>query len=73
MTTAGWICDAAASPGPAGAVGYCMSGQFAINAASRHPERVGSLALLTVEQEKPLSGNGRNCKEGDAPGRDCYV
>ena len=32
--------DPAASPGPAGAIGYCMSGQYAINAAARHPERI---------------------------------
>ncbi len=38
--------DAAASPGPAGAVGYCMSGQFAINAASRHPERIIAAASI---------------------------
>jgi carboxymethylenebutenolidase len=38
--------EAAASPGPVGAVGYCMSGQFAINAAARHPERIGSAASI---------------------------
>jgi carboxymethylenebutenolidase len=38
--------DAAASRGPAGAVGYCMSGQFAINAAARHPERFGAAASI---------------------------
>lgn len=38
--------DAAASPGPAGAVGYCMSGQFAINAAARHPDRFNAAASI---------------------------
>ncbi len=38
--------DAAASAGPAGAVGYCMSGQFAINAAARHPSRIAAAASI---------------------------
>ena len=38
--------DPAASPGPAGAIGYCMSGQYAINAAARHPERIRCAASL---------------------------
>lgn len=38
--------DPAASPGPAGAIGYCMSGQYAINAAARHPERITCAASL---------------------------
>jgi carboxymethylenebutenolidase len=38
--------DAAASPGKAGAIGYCMSGQYAINAAARHPERIACAASL---------------------------
>jgi len=38
--------DAAASVGPAGAVGYCMSGEFAINAAARHPERIIAAASI---------------------------
>ncbi|HEY7852319.1 MAG TPA: dienelactone hydrolase family protein [Caulobacteraceae bacterium] len=36
----------AASKGPAGAVGYCMSGQFAINAAARHPRRFAAAASI---------------------------
>ena len=36
----------AASAGPAGAVGYCMSGQFAINAAARHPGRIAAAASI---------------------------
>ncbi|HKP78914.1 MAG TPA: dienelactone hydrolase family protein [Phenylobacterium sp.] len=38
--------DAAASPGPAAAVGYCMSGQHAINTAARHPERITCAASI---------------------------
>jgi carboxymethylenebutenolidase len=38
--------DPAASPGPAGAIGYCMSGQYAINAAARHPTRIACAASL---------------------------
>jgi carboxymethylenebutenolidase len=38
--------DPAASNGAAGAIGYCMSGQYAINAAARHPERIACAASL---------------------------
>ncbi|MBX3484743.1 dienelactone hydrolase family protein [Phenylobacterium sp.] len=38
--------DPAASRGKAGAIGYCMSGQYAINAAARHPERIACAASL---------------------------
>lgn len=38
--------DAAAGTGPAGCLGYCMSGQFSINAAARHPERIAAAASL---------------------------
>lgn len=38
--------DPAASPGPAAAIGYCMSGQYAINAAARHPERIACAASI---------------------------
>jgi carboxymethylenebutenolidase len=38
--------DAAASKGPMGCVGYCMSGRFAINAAVRHPTRVRAAASI---------------------------
>jgi len=38
--------DPAASNGPAAAIGYCMSGQYAINAAARHPERIRCAASL---------------------------
>ena len=51
--------DPAASPGPAGAIGYCMSGQYAINAAARHPERIACAAsiygvlLVTDAEDSP--------------------
>jgi carboxymethylenebutenolidase len=38
--------DPAASPGAAAAIGYCMSGQYAINAAARHPERIACAASI---------------------------
>jgi carboxymethylenebutenolidase len=38
--------DPYASPGKAAAIGYCMSGQYAINAAARHPERIACAASL---------------------------
>lgn len=38
--------EPAASKGKAGCVGYCMSGQFAINAAARHPQRIGAAASI---------------------------
>jgi carboxymethylenebutenolidase len=51
--------DAAASKGPMGCVGYCMSGRFAINAAVRHPARVRAaasiygVALVTDQPDSP--------------------
>jgi carboxymethylenebutenolidase len=36
----------AASKGPMGAVGYCMSGQFAINAAASFPGRIAAAASI---------------------------
>ena len=38
--------DRAALGGPMGAVGYCMSGQFAINAAANFSERVAAAASI---------------------------
>ncbi len=38
--------DRAASPGAAGTLGYCMSGQYAIAAAARHPERFNAAASI---------------------------
>ena len=51
--------DPACSPGKAGAVGYCMSGQYAINLAARHPERFAAAAsiygvqLVTDQPDSP--------------------
>ena len=51
--------DPAASHGPAGALGYCMSGRYAINFAARYPGRVGAAAsiygvqLVTDEADSP--------------------
>ncbi|HLK25983.1 MAG TPA: dienelactone hydrolase family protein [Caulobacteraceae bacterium] len=38
--------DPAAKKGPMGAVGYCMSGQFAVNAAARFPDRIAAAASM---------------------------
>ncbi len=38
--------DPAASKGAIGTVGYCMSGQYAISAAARHPGRVRAAASI---------------------------
>jgi carboxymethylenebutenolidase len=38
--------DPAARKGPVGAVGYCMSGQYAVNLAARYPARVGAAASI---------------------------
>lgn len=38
--------DPAAGKGPMGAVGYCMSGQYAINAAAQFPERFAAAASI---------------------------
>jgi carboxymethylenebutenolidase len=51
--------DPAARPGPVGVVGYCMSGQFAINAAGTFPDRVAAAAsfygtfLVTDKPDSP--------------------
>jgi carboxymethylenebutenolidase len=51
--------DPAAAAGPVGAVGYCMSGQYAINLAARWPQRIGAAAsiygvrLVTDEADSP--------------------
>ena len=50
--------DKAASPGPMGCVGYCMSGQYAVNAAVRHPERIRAAASIygvALVSDKPDS------------------
>ena len=49
----------AASKGAMGAVGYCMSGQFAINAAAQFPDRIAAAAsiygvrLVTDQSDSP--------------------
>ena len=51
--------DDAASKGTIGCVGYCMSGQFAINAAARNPDRIAAAAsiygtrLITDQPDSP--------------------
>lgn len=51
--------DPAASPGRAGCVGYCMSGQYAVNFAARHPERIAAagsiygVKLVTDQDDSP--------------------
>ena len=51
--------DPVARSGPIGAVGYCMSGQYAINAAARYPDRVAAAAsiygvqLMTDQSDSP--------------------
>ena len=51
--------DPAASNGAVGTVGYCMSGQFAINAAASRPDRVAAAAsiygvqLVTDKSDSP--------------------
>ena len=51
--------DTAAQPGKLGVFGYCMSGQYAINAAARHPDRVAAaasiygVALVTDAEDSP--------------------
>ena len=50
--------DKAASRGPMGCVGYCMSGQYAINAAVRHKERIRAAASIygvALVSDKPDS------------------
>jgi carboxymethylenebutenolidase len=38
--------DPAAKAGSVGTMGYCMSGQYALSAAGRHPDRVAAAASL---------------------------
>jgi carboxymethylenebutenolidase len=51
--------DPAAGKGPIGALGYCMSGQYAVNFAARWPQRVGAAAsiygvrLVTDQADSP--------------------
>jgi len=51
--------DPAAKPGKIGAFGYCMSGQYALSAAARYPDRVAAAAsiygvqLVTDAEDSP--------------------
>jgi carboxymethylenebutenolidase len=50
--------DKAASSGPMGCVGYCMSGQYAMNAAVRHKDRIRAAASIygvALVSDKPDS------------------
>jgi carboxymethylenebutenolidase len=38
--------DNAAAPGPLGCVGYCMSGQYALNAAALYPDDIAAAACI---------------------------
>ena len=52
--------DAAASQGSMGSVGYCMSGQYAIGAAGRFPDRFKAAASIygvTLMTEQPDSAH----------------
>jgi carboxymethylenebutenolidase len=61
--------DPAASPGRAGCAGYCVSGQYAINFAARHPERIGAAAsicgvmLVTDQDDSPHLALGKATAE----------
>jgi carboxymethylenebutenolidase len=61
--------QAAALDAKVGCLGYCMSGQYAINAAARHPERVAAAAsiygtaLVTDRHDSPHLIAGRATAE----------
>jgi carboxymethylenebutenolidase len=65
--------DPAAKGGPIGTLGYCMSGQYAINAAARYPDRVTAAAsiygvrLVTDQPDSP------HVVAGQAPDTEFYV
>jgi carboxymethylenebutenolidase len=51
---------AEASKGPMGSVGYCMSGQYAISAAARYPDRFKAAASIygvTLTTDRPDSAH----------------
>jgi carboxymethylenebutenolidase len=65
-----WIdSQGAARPGSVGTVGYCMSGQYAVNAAVRFPGRVAAAAsiygvrLVTEAPDSPHLAVGRTKAE----------
>ncbi len=61
--------DSAASPGPMGCVGYCMSGQYAVNAAAHFPGRIQAaasiygVALVTDSPDSPHLASQRTKAE----------
>jgi carboxymethylenebutenolidase len=66
----GWIdSHPAARPGSVGTVGYCMSGQYALNAAVSFPGRVTAAAsvygvrLVTEDKDSPHLAGGRTKAE----------
>ena len=58
----------AASKGPIGTVGYCMSGQYAINAATHFPDRVKAAASIygvrPCNRQAGQSASGRDKDQG---------
>ena len=65
--------DPAASSGPIGTVGYCMSGQYAINAAARHPDRVGAAASIYGVRLVTDEGDSPHLAVRKAPNTEFYV
>ena len=65
--------DPAAKAGPIGAVGYCMSGQYAINAAARHPDRVGAAASIYGVRLVTDEGDSPHLAVRKAPNTEFYV
>jgi carboxymethylenebutenolidase len=61
--------DPAASKGAIGTVGYCMSGQYAVNAATHFPDRVAAAAsiygvrLVTDQPDSPHLAGGKTTAE----------
>ena len=65
--------DPAASSGPIGTVGYCMSGQYAINAAARYPDRVGAAASIYGVRLVTDAGDSPHLAVHKAPMTEFYV
>ena len=65
--------DPAAGSGPIGTVGYCMSGQYAINAAARHPDRVGAAASIYGVRLVTDDGDSPHLAVRKAPNTELYV
>ncbi len=65
--------DSAASPGLIGTVGYCMSGQYAINAAARYPNRVGAAASIYGVRLVTDASDSPHLAVRKAPNTEFYV